>query len=134
MARAVPARLTASEGRRFAFPVGGVLAALAAVSAWRGGQAVPWVLGSLGGGLLVAGVIAPARLGPVHRAWMRMALAISRVTTPIIMGVLYFGVMTPVGVVARLAGHKPLVRNRTATSVWVRRGPDERRGDLERQF
>ena len=134
MAPTVPARLTPSEGRRFAFPVGGVLAALAAISAWRGGQVVPWVLGTLGGALLVAGAIAPAQLGPAQRGWMRLALAISKVTTPIILGVLYFGVITPAGLIARLFGHNALVRNRTAASVWVRRSPDARRGDLERQF
>jgi hypothetical protein len=110
------------------------MAALAAVSAWRGGQVLPWVLGTLGGALFIAGAIVPAQLGPVQRAWMRLALAISKVTTPIIMGVLFFGVMTPFGLVARLFGHNALVRQGSGTSTWVKRSPGARRGDLERQF
>ena len=134
MARAVPARLTASEGRRFAFAVGGALLALAGIMAWRGGRMGPWVLGPIGAALVVAGAAVPTRLGPVQRAWMAFAAAISKVTTPIVMGVLYFAVITPAGLVARVFGFNPLTRSRTPTSVWVRRAPGARRGDLERQF
>ena len=134
MAGAVPARLTASEGRRFAFTVGGALLALAAIAVWRGGRIGPWILGPIGAVLVVAGATVPTRLGPVQRAWMAFAVAISKVTTPIVMGVLYFVVITPVGLVMRLFGHNALTRSRTATSVWVRRAPGARRGDLERQF
>ena len=134
MARAIPARLTASEGRRFAFAVGGALLVLAGIGVWRGGRIGPWVLGPLGAALVVAGAAAPTRLGPVQRAWMAFAVAISKVTTPIVMGVLYFAVITPVGLIARLFGYSPLTRSHTPASVWVRRAPDARRGDLERQF
>jgi hypothetical protein len=65
---------------------------------------------------------------------MAFALAISKVTTPVVMGVLYFVVITPAGVVARLFGHNALTRARTPASAWVRRDPGARRGDLERQF
>jgi len=134
MARAVPARLTAAAGRRFAFTVGTAMLVLGGVVAWRGGRTAAWTLGVVGAALLVAGVVAPTRLGPVERAWYALAVAISKVTTPIIMGVLYFGVLTPAGVVARLFGHNSLVRSRTATSAWVRRPEGARRSDLERQF
>ena len=134
MARAVPARLTPSEGRRFAFAVGGVMLALAAILIWRGGRIGPWVLGPVGAALVIAGAAVPTRLGPVQRAWMGFAAAISKVTTPIVMGVLYFVVITPVGLVARRFGHNALTRSRTPTSVWVRRAPGARRGDLDRQF
>ena len=134
MARAVPARLTAAAGRRFAFTVGGAMLVLAAVVAWRGTRSVAWALGGIGGALMLAGLVAPTRLGPVERAWYGFAAAISKVTTPIIMGVLYFGVVTPAGFVARLFGHNALVRSRGSTSAWVRRAEGQRRSDLERQF
>ena len=134
MARAIPARLTASEGLRFAFAVGGAMLVLAGIIAWRGGRIGSWVVGSVGAVLVAAGVTVPTRLGPVQRGWMAFAAAISKVTTPIVMGVLYFAVITPVGLVARLFGFNPLTRSRTPTTVWVRRAPGARRGDLERQF
>ena len=134
MARAVPARLTASAGRRFAFTVGTAMLALAGVVAWRGARPVAWTLGAIGGVLLVAGVVAPTHLGPVERAWYAFAAAISKVTTPIIMGVLYFVVITPFGLVMRAVGRNPLVRSKPGASAWLRRAAGERRSDLERQF
>ena len=134
MAEATPARLTPADGRRFAFAVGGALLVLAAIAVWRGGRIGPWILGPAGAVLVGAGVTVPTRLGPVQRVWMAFAVAMSKVTTPIVMGVLYFVVITPVGLVMRLFGHNALTRSRTPTSVWVRRAPGVRRGDLERQF
>lgn len=134
MARSVPARLTAAAGRKFAFTVGTAMLVLAGVVAWRGRRPVALALGAVGVLLLLAGIVAPTRLGPVERAWYALAAAISKVTTPIIMGVLYFGVLTPAGLVARLFGYNALVRARTPTSAWMRRPDGERRGDLERQF
>ncbi len=134
MARAVPARLTAAEGRRFANTVGVALLVLAGVVAWRGARSVAWGLGGVGALLIAAGLVAPTRLGPVERAWYALAAAISKVTTPIIMGVLYFLVITPAGLVARLFGFSPLRRRQADGSAWVRRPAGSRRGDLERQF
>ena len=134
MARQVPARLTAAAGRRFAFTVGTAMLVLAGVVAWRGGRVVAVALGAIGGLLLVAGVVIPTRLGPVERGWYAFAAVISKVTTPIIMGVLFYGVLTPAGLAARLFGHNALVRSRTPSSAWVRRPEGQRRSDLERQF
>ncbi len=134
MARAVPARLTAAAGRRFAFTVGTAMLVLAGIVAWRGARPVAWTLGGIGGALLAAGLVAPTRLGPVERAWYAFAAAISKVTTPIIMGVLYFVIITPFGLVMRALGRNPLVRSQPGGSAWVRRAAGERRSDLERQF
>jgi hypothetical protein len=107
---------------------------LAGLLVWRGARFGQWILGPIGAALIVAGVAVPTRLGPVERAWMAFAVAISKVTTPIVMGVLYFAVITPVGLVARLFGHNALTRAHAPTSAWIRRAPGARRGDLERQF
>lgn len=130
----VPARLTRSEGRRFGLVVGGAFLVLGGVLRWRGHSVAPVVLWSVGGALLAGGLLIPGSLGPVHRAWMQLALAISRITTPIFMGLIYFGVFTPLGVVRRLLGRNPLERPR-GDSFWVPRTPEAgRRSDLKRQF
>ena len=134
MARSVPAGLTAAAGRRFAFTVGIAMLVLAGVVTWRGTRSVGWALAGVGASLIAAGVVVPTRLGPVERAWYALAAAISKVTTPIIMGVLYFGILTPAGLVARLIKGNPLVRSRPGASAWVRRPEGARRSNLERQF
>lgn len=135
MATGISARLSPAEARRFGFTVGAAFLVLAAVVAWRGAslKAVPFII--IGGALITAALIIPAHLGPVYRGWMGLAAIMSRVTTPVFMGVVYFGIVTPTGVLRRLVRRNQLVRPRSAQTYWVTRKTGERqRTDMERQF
>jgi hypothetical protein len=134
MAGHVPARLTPAEGRRFGLLVGGVFSAIALLFLWRGRPTAAALAGAAGIFLVGMGALLPGHLGPVFRAWMKLALAISMVTTPIVLAILYFVVFTPAGVVMRLVGHNPLEPKPSGPGVWVRREAALRRSNLERQF
>jgi len=125
--------LTPTEGRRFGLTVGAALVVLAAIGLWRGHMVAPAVLGALGASLAIAGFAIPGRLGPVHAGWMRMAHAISRVTTPLFLGILYLVVLTPAGLLMRLLGRDPLRHAASKTGYWIVRAPGDR-GNLDRQF
>lgn len=130
----IPTRLTSAEGRRFGFLVGGAFLLLGGISYWRGHQIAPVVLWVLGGTLVLAGLLIPGSLGPVHRRWMGLALLLSKVTTPIVMGAIYYGLFTPMGFVRRLIGRNALVRS-PGNSFWIDRQPgNHRQSDLTRQF
>ena len=132
MAHRIPARLTPAEGRKFAFTVGIAFAVLGTLSWWRGHQTPPYILGGLAAALILAGLLVPGHLGPVNRAWMGLAHAISKVTTPIFMGVVFFLVIAPVGLVMRLFGRNPMRHAAVDQSYWARRS--EARGTLTNQF
>ena len=135
MAAAIPARLTTAEGRRFGLTVGLAFLALAAVAWWRGRIPAEVGFGTLGALLVLAGLVIPTRLGPVLRAWMGLAHAISKVTTPVFLGVVFYGVVTPVAMLMRLFGARPLAQPERGTSGWVARAPEARRRlDMQRQF
>ena len=135
MAARIPARLTPREGRQFGLTVGGAFAVLAAVTWWRDHQWATGLFGSLGGALVLAALAVPTHLGPVERAWMGLAHAISRVTTPIVMAVMYFIVLTPVGLLRRAVAGNPLVHDGTRDGFWKQRPEGHRRtGSMERQF
>jgi hypothetical protein len=135
MAERIPARLTAAAGRRFGLTVGGAFVVIAAISWWRGHPTVSSVIAALGLVLVVAGLIVPTSLGPVERAWMALAHAISKVTTPIVMGVMYLLVMTPMGILRRIFGGNPLVHQEVNASFWRSRPEGARRSNsLKRQF
>ena len=133
LAAGIPARLSAREGRKFAFTVGAAFLVFAALAWWRDRELPLRVFAALGGLLVAAGLLVPTRLGPVERAWMGLAHAISRVTTPIFMGVVYFLVMLPIGLLMRLAGRRPLAHEPVEDSLWMK-PPSGGRSDLERQF
>lgn len=135
MAERIPARLSAREGRRFGLTVGLAFSLFAAIAWWRDHATVMTVFAALGGALILAGLLIPTRLGPVERAWMGLAHAISKVTTPIVMGVMYLVVFAPIGALRRGFGGNPLVHAANGDSYWRPRPEGARRsGSLERQF
>ena len=133
MAHGIPARLTSAQGRRFGLTVGGAFLVLAALAWWRGRLTAAVVTGSLGGTLTLAGLLVPQWLGPVEKGWTALAHAISKVTTPIFLGIIYFVVLAPAGLIMRAFGRHPLSPERAQPSFWVSRG-QQTRGDLHRQF
>jgi len=137
MEKANSTRLTASEGRRFAWTLAGAFAVFAAIAWWRGRERVALVFATLAAIFFLAGSIAPTRLGPVERAWMGVAHAISRVTTPLFMGIVYFVVLTPMGLFRRAVTKHTLSPARSAKTFWIDRkkvDPDAARRRMERQF
>ncbi|MEO9225324.1 MAG: hypothetical protein ABI328_03005 [Gemmatimonadaceae bacterium] len=124
----------AKTARSFGLTVGAAFLVLAAVSRWRGSPNASVAFVVIGGALGVAALVHPPWLIPIERGWMRGAALLSKVTTPIFMGVIYFAVFTPVGIARRMLGKTTLARADTSRSFWVRRPPGSRRSDLERQF
>jgi len=85
--------------------------------------------------LLLAGALIPTRLGGLYRAWMGLAELLSKVTTPLFMGCVYFLVLTPIGLLKRAFGSSTILGAKVATSYWFERAPGPgRRGNLERQY
>lgn len=73
--------------------------------------------------LFAGGTLAPTALGPLFQGWMRFGLVLSRITTPIVLGILYFLVITPTGLVMRLLGRRPLLHRPTADGYWKPHAP-----------
>ena len=86
---------------------------------------------------LAAALMAPRALAPLNRVWFRLGILLGKVVTPLVMGVLYFVVVTPVGFLMRLFGKDPLrlEREPAAKSYWIERSPPGPvRGSLKDQF
>lgn len=68
----------------------------------------PWILAAI---LVAFGFIAPMTLRHVYKRWMQFGLILSMVTTPIIMGLVFYLMITPIGLIRRLLSDDPLARN-----------------------
>ncbi len=131
----LPARLTSDEGRKFGLTVGIAFLVLGTISRWRGHDTAPLILWGAGGSLSLLGLLIPSRLGPVYRGWMKGAELLSKVTTPVFMGVVYFLVITPMGIVMRLLGKNPLVHRAESETYWKTRQPrPDAEEAMRRQF
>ena len=91
----------------------------------------PWALFAVLG---IWGLLAPMSLRPVYRVWMRFGLLMSRVTTPLIMGIVFFLMITPMALVLKLLGKDAMARkldNSISYRVPSRKPPIE---NLKRPF
>lgn len=122
--------------RKFGLTVGIAFLVLAAIIQYRSGAMAAPVLGTLGGALVLFGLVLPQALGPVEKAWMSLAMVLSWINTRIILTVLFAIVFTPIGLVMRLFRDPLNLAFRDGrTSYWVRREakPFDRL-QYERQF
>ena len=85
----------------------------------------------------IAGLRHHAWLTPLNRIWMKVGLLIGMVVAPIALGILFFAVITPIGLLARSSGKDFLriKRDPAKSSYWIDRtppGPDAE--SMQRQF
>jgi hypothetical protein len=116
--------LQGSSDRSFGFVFTGFFALVGGVKLYTGhAWALYWFAGAAT--FLAAALLAPRILGPLNRLWMKFALLLYAVMNPLTMAMLFFLVVTPIGVVMRLAG-KDFLRTRLepdASSYWLPRDP-----------
>ena len=90
------------------------------------------------GGAVPARGAGPARdFHPLNRVWTQFGAALHKIVSPVVLGLLFFAVVTPLAMLMRLLGKDPLRRgfDSGASSYWLKRDqptPDAR--SLRRQF
>jgi hypothetical protein len=87
------------------------------------------------GVMLVVAMLAPALLRPFNRLWTRFGILLHSVVSPVALAIVFFGVVTPTGLLMRLFGKDLLgLRfDRNAASYWVKRTPPGPTADSLRQ-
>jgi hypothetical protein len=90
----------------------------------RGGEPHVW---SVGAGFAFAAValIVPRALSPLNRIWTKLGLMLHKVMSPVVLGIMFFVVIMPMGLIMKALRRDPL-RLRfdpQADSYWVRREP-----------
>jgi hypothetical protein len=114
--------LDVKQLRHFGYLVGGIFGLIGLWPlVWRHQNPRLWAL-ALTVLLVVPALVAPRTLAPVYRVWMRLGEVLAWINTRIILGVVFYLVVTPIGVVMRLMGHDPMRRKfeQTGESYRVR--------------
>jgi len=113
-----------SSDRSFGFVFAGFFE-LVAFWPLLAGQGVRLWAAGIGVGFALIAVLRPALLAAPNRLWMRIGILLGKIVSPIALGVLFYAVFTPVGIVLRIMGKDPLrlTRDRAAESYWLRRDP-----------
>lgn len=106
--------------REFGLIVGGMFLLLTGWWLYRGKfHTVTQITLPVGALLVLLGIILPRALFYPNKAWMALAEALSFVSTRIILAVVYFLIITPIGLVKRSFGWDPLYRRAPRSdSYW----------------
>jgi len=83
---------------------------------------------------LVLGVLNSKFLTPLNKLWFKFGILLGSIVSPIVMGVVFFIVVTPVGLIMRLLG-KDLLRiniNKAISTYWINR--DKQKKTMKKQF
>ncbi len=117
-------RIVTGSDRSFGLMMAAAFAAVSALNAWHTGWVWPWTA-TLAVLFLVAGIIRPSALHPLNRLWLKFGLLLSRIVSPIVMALLFFGTVLPTGIVMRMMGKDLLRLKRQADvdSYWIVRSP-----------
>ena len=113
-----------SSDRSFGFVFAVVFVVIAAWPLLAGNGVRSWALAVAGAFALVA-VLMPSLLAVPNLWWMKLGLLLGKIVSPIALGILFFGVISPTGVLIRLIGKDPLrlKRDADAPSYWIAREP-----------
>jgi hypothetical protein len=122
--------------REFGLVTGGIVALLFGLFfPWLLDRPIPWWPWIIFGVLAALGLAVPMALKPVYRTWMKFGLLMSKIMTPLIMGIVFFLTVTPMALLMRLLGKDYMARrlDRSAQSYRIesQANPPER---LEKPF
>jgi len=124
------------ELRNFGITIGIALGLLGGLFLWRGKTYYSYSF-IIAAAFLFLGLTLPAALKPLHKVWMTISILMGWLMTRVILIILFYGILTPIGFIGRLCGKDfldiKLIKN--APSYWVLRGKQEYdKKSYEQQF
>ena len=82
---------------------------------------------------LVLGILNSKYLTPLNRFWMKFGLFLGKIISPIVMGIVYFLVVTPIGIMMKILRKDLLnIKYKKNESYWIYR--KNKFGSMKRQF
>ncbi|HZT24514.1 MAG TPA: SxtJ family membrane protein [Pseudolabrys sp.] len=124
-----------SSDRNFGLVMAGFFALVGLVPPLHGGDLRVWAL-VLSAAFTLCAFLLPRALRPLNYLWHKLGLALHAVVNPVIMALIFYGAIVPMGVALRLLG-RDLLRlkwDRSAKSYWIARRPGPNPQSMTKQF
>jgi hypothetical protein len=116
--------IVGSSDRAFGLTLAAVFAVIGVVRLVLGHSYWEWWLGAAV--VMLAFALAwPVALAPLNRLWLRLGLVLYKIVNPVVMGLVFFTTVVPIGLLMRALGKDPLRLRRqpSADSYWIAREP-----------
>ncbi len=83
---------------------------------------------------IILGILNSKLLTPLNKLWFKFGILLGSIVSPIIMGIVYFLVVTPTGIIMRLLGKNLLhmKKIKSASTYWTKR--EKQHSTMKRQF
>jgi len=130
-----PSPVLPSE-KRFGLFMSIVFTGLAIYAFFKGFIISSAIAAVVAGLLCLFALIAPNKLAQHNQLWFQFGLLLGKVVSPVVLGIMFFVLITPVALITRLLGRDALaLKKRTQTSYWIDRTPPGPSGDsFKNQF
>ena len=84
---------------------------------------------------LILAIIKPSILQPLNYYWMRLGFFLGKIVNPIVMGIIYFLIISPYGIIIRLSGRDELfLKFEKKNSLWKNREKKSSVTNFEHQY
>ncbi len=124
---------TTKELRNFGLLVGAVFGIIACWPAFQGHPVRVWAA-IISFVLVCPAIISPALLQLPYRCWMTVGSGLGWVNTRIILALLYFAAVMPVGLLLRMLGRSPLKLHFDPAATSYRELPEDNENNVNEQF
>jgi hypothetical protein len=102
----------------------GLFAFIATYLLWRGSTTLAWILYSFSFTLLIFTLLFPEQLLPLNKLWFWLGISLGKIISPIVLGIMFFLLITPVALVTRVFGRDELkLKKSTLNTYWINRTP-----------
>ena len=123
------------SNRKFGWFFTAIFFVAALYSWWIGSSEWLYALSGIGALFFTATVLRADVLLPLNKAWMRFGFILGMIISPIVMGLIFFGIFSPIGILMRIFGRDELqLRLNQRASHWVNREQTARVTSFENQF
>lgn len=123
------------SNRKFGWFFTAIFSLAALYSWWIDSSEWLYALSGIGALFFTATVLRADVLLPLNKAWMRFGFILGMIISPIVMGLIFFGIFSPIGILMRIFGRDELqLRVNQRASHWVNREQSTRVTYFENQF
>ena len=125
------------SNREFGFLIAAASTVFSALTVFNDGKLaniIGWVIAAFFA--LVLALFFPRLLTPFNTAWMKLGEIMGKFVSPLVLGFIFFILITPTGVIARFLGRDELrLKKRRINSYWIERTQADRsRESFKNQF
>ena len=110
------------SNRKFGFFFTSIFFIASSYSYYVDNEIMVYIFGVMSGVFLIITIINADTLLPLNKVWMKFGILLGKIVSPVIMGIIFFGIFTPVAILMRFSGRDELrLRLKKKKTHWIDR-------------